>query len=136
MNKTLQVLIIVVIGAILPVTVFASGFNVGAIRFAITVEEPIHCDPVCNGEGEIPLNLFPGETQPVEIEVFNRSDKNLDVMFRANCTPDSDDLEVTIPETFLVPGQGSTTQTIFITASERAEPQEYKCVLDVDRGEY
>ena len=138
MNKTLQVLIITIIAVgIVSGLALASGFNVGQIRFVINVEEPIHCEPACDGEGDdIHLNLFPGEEQTVEIQVFNRSDKNLDVEFRANCTPDSDDLQVTLPDIFLVPGDGSSVQRIFLRAAERTEPQEYKCVLSVDRGEY
>ncbi len=128
------VVILIMFSIITAQVVISSGYTVGFWPFNITIGEPIHCEPACDST-EVTLNLFPGETQELERKIFNASEANLDVMFTVEVTPD-DNIEVTIPDVFLVPGRGDTVQRIFISATKRAEPGEYRLVIGVDRGEY
>ena len=134
------VIFVVMMTVLMPlgVVVALSVTTVGSIRHLITVEEPITCIPECvpGGGTVIEFNLSPGEEQPEEIEVFNSSDKTLDVMFVPHVAPEGDGITVSVPGTFRVPGNGSTTQMIFIKADERTEPQTYTLTILVERGEY
>ncbi len=142
MIRQLRLAIFVVMMAVmLPVgvSIALSGITVGSIRFLITVEEPITCIPECTPGGGIvlDLNLSPGEEHEEEIQVFNSSEKNLDVMFIPHLSPERDGVEVEIPnEMFLVPGEGSTTQFIIIKADARVEAQQYSLSIQVERGDY
>ncbi len=140
MNKKLFIIVFTVLTAMMVpmgAVIALSGITVGSIRFLIDVEEPIHCIPVCDDGITIELNLFPGEEHVEEIEIFNKSEKNLDVMLTPHLEPDGDGIEVEIPDDmFLVPGEGSITKFIIITASARVEAQRYNLTIQVERGDY
>ncbi len=141
MNRHLKIAIFMVMMMVLMpvgVSIALSGVTVGTIRYLVTVEEPITCVPECIlGEGiQFTPNLAPGEEQREEIEVSNSSDKNLDVMFSYHLEPKGDGVTIEGPSLFLVPGEGSTTQVVFIKASARVEPQDYTFTIQVERGDY
>ncbi len=134
------VIFVVMMTVLMPlgVVVALSSVTVGSIRYLITVEEPITCIPSCIRGGSIQFNpnLAPGEEQREEIQVFNSSEKNLDIMFIYHLEPEGDGVTVEGPSTFLVPGRGDTTQVVFFRADARVEAQDYAFTIQVERGEY
>jgi len=141
MNRKLFIIVFTVLTAMmvpLGSVIALSGITVGSIRYLITVEEPITCVPSCvRSEGiQFNPNLAPGEEQREEIEVSNSSEKNLDVMFIYHLDPEGDGITIEGPSMFLVPGEGSTTQVVFMKANARVEPQDYTFTIQVERGDY
>ncbi len=132
MTHFMRVILIFLL-AMIPTIVIASGFNVGSFIRDVTVREPITCEPTCDGT-PVGINLFPGETKTEEVTISNSSDEDLEVMLVVEIL--TDEIEVTVPNAFLVPGGGSTTQEITYHAPGRARPGMYLVVIGVERGEY
>ncbi len=132
MNHFIRVILIFLL-AMIPTIVIASGFNVGSFVRDVTVQEPIRCDPTCDGT-PVGIDLFPGETKTEEVQISNSADEDLEVMLIVSIL--TDEIEVTVPNAFVVPARGDTTQEITYHAPARARPGMYLVVIGVERGEY
>ena len=132
MNHFIRVILIFLL-AMIPTIVIASGFNIGSFVRDITINEPISCDPACDGTS-VGINLFPGETKVEEVTISNSGGADLEVILTVSIL--TDEIEVTVPNAFVVPARGSTTQEMTYHAPARASAGQYPVFIGVGRVEY
>ena len=128
--RTIRTVIVIMIVALLPTIIIASGEGnkVGDIKVTVTVRENI----IISKE-TIVVSMFPGETEEREVELENKASVDSAITLTLTIDPDNQGVIATIAKDVVVPANGSTTRTVTIKARNNAVLDKYEVTIGVYR---
>ena len=85
------------------------------------------------GDSSFQVLLYPGETETVQITIFNQSSVSLEIDLVSTVTGGTGGLTVNIPKKITIAGKDEATVSINMLASKSAEPGTYLITIDFER---